>query len=153
MIRTTRASLTAKIALLLACLTCGVVLSGAAGASAAEPVIVYKKESLQAFEKQLAAGQIKAVTVNKRVASLHVTLKNGEYVLAHYGKHEEPKQVAALQAKGVPVTVETPAVAIAEAKKPAHHKLRYIAAGVVIVVIILVGGVLLIDRRRKLSAD
>jgi hypothetical protein len=153
MIRTTRASLTSTIALLLACLTCGVMLSGAAGALAAEPVIVYKMESLQGFEKQLAAGQIQSVTINKRVASLHVTLKNGEHWLAHYGKHEEPKQAAALKAKGVPVTVETPAVAIAEVKKPHHHKLRYIAAGVVIVVIILVGGVLLIDRRRKLAAD
>jgi hypothetical protein len=120
-----------------------------ASASAAEPVVHYTKESLPEYEKQLAGGQIRAVTINKFLRSLRITLKDGRYVLATYPKHEEANTAAALKAKGVPVTVLLPVAAQKEAKaKPIHHKLRYIAGGIVIV-----GAVLLVDRRRKVAVE
>jgi hypothetical protein len=160
MIRTTRAFTAAKTALVVACLAYA-LLALATGALAAESPpaqtpIDYQKESLQEYEQQLAGGQIAAVTINKLLRSLRVTLKDGRHVLARYDKHQEPTVAAALKAKGVPVTVLVPAAAQQEAKhrpKPAHHKLRYIAGGIVIVVILVVGAVLLVDRRRKLAAE
>ena len=151
MIRTPRGSLTSKTVLAAACLACVFALSGAV-AGAAE--VKYQKESVQAYEKQLSSGQITAATINKKVRSVHLTLKDGSHVLVKYAAHEEGKYAAALQAKGVPVTVLKPAAAAKEASaKPVHHKLRYIAGGVLVVVIVVVGGVLLLDRRRKLAAE
>lgn len=147
-----RMSLTAKIALLVACLSCGVTFATAI-AVAAEPTATFQKESVQAYEHQLAGGQITAATINKRVRSVHLTLKDGRQVLVKYSAHEEAKYASALEAKGVPVTVLKPAAAAKEAAKPVHHKLRYIAGGLLIVVILAVGGVLLVDRRRKLAAE
>jgi hypothetical protein len=113
----------------------------------------YQKESVQEYEKQLAASQIEAATVNKRVRSIHLTLKDGRHVLVKYAAHEEPKFVAQLQAKGVPVTILASAQAAKEAKKPVKHKLRYIAGGILVAIVIIVGAVLLIDRRRKRAAE
>ncbi len=153
--RTKTAFTTAKTALALVCLGCAFLLT-ATGALAAETAIHYQKESLQEYEHQLASGQIAAVTINKLLRSVRVTLKDGRHVLARYEKHHEPAVLAALKAKGVPVTVLQPAAAQTEAKtkhKAVHHKLRYIAGGIVIVVILIVGAVLLIDRRRKMAAE
>ena len=123
-------------------------------AQAAEPAIAYTKESIGSYEKQLAAGEIKEVTINKRLRSLRTTLKNGEHVLAKYAKKQESKYAAALEAKGVPVKTLTPTQAKAQAKsKPVHHKLRYIAAGVLVVILIIVGVVLFVNRRRKAVLD
>jgi hypothetical protein len=152
MIRTPRVSLTSEIVTTIACLACVFALSGAI-AAAAESTVTFQKESVQAYEKQLSGGQIAAATVNKRVRSVHLTLKDGRHMLVKYAPHEEPKYAAALEAKGVQVTVLQPAAAAKEAAKPVHHKLRYIAGGVLIVVILVVGGVLLLDRRRKLAAE
>jgi len=123
-------------------------------ASAAEGTVHYAKESLSEYEHQLTAGQIAAATINKRIATVRLTLKNGEHFLVHYGKHQEPTIAAALAAKHVPVTLLKPAEQIAEAKKtPVHHKLRYIAGGILIAVIVVVGAVLLVDRRRKAAME
>jgi hypothetical protein len=150
MITTPRVSLTSKI-VILACLGCVFALSGVAAAAA---TVTFQKESVQAYEKQLSGGQIKEATINKKVRSVHLTLKDGSHVLVKYAAHEEGKYAAALEAKGVPVTILQPAAAAREASaKPVHHKLRYIAGGVLIVVILVVGGVLLLDRRRKLAAE
>jgi hypothetical protein len=150
MIKTTRASLTARIAVLVASLACASLLAGPVAAGAA--TIVYAPESLSVYEQQLNGGKIKAVTINKRVRSLRVTLDDGSYVLAHYAPKGEQQAAAALEAKHVPVVVLSPTEASrelkSEPKKPAKHKLRYIAAGVLIVVIIIVAAVLLIRRRR-----
>jgi hypothetical protein len=151
MIATTRASLTRTTALLLACAACFAVLPLAVAAGA-EGTVTYTHESLQEFEKQLAAKQIQAVTINKRVRSLRVTLKDGRHVLARYERKGEPKVAAALAAKGVPVTVLKPAAAAKEVPKKAH-KLRYIAGGILILVIVVVGTVLYVDRRRKRRLD
>jgi hypothetical protein len=123
-------------------------------ARAAEPTIAYEKESLGQWEKQLAAGEIKEVTINKRLRSLRTALKDGRYVLARYGPKQEATYAGKLKAKAVPVTVLTPTEASTEAKaKPAHHKLRYIAAGVLVAIVIIVGGVLFVNRRRKALQD
>ena len=142
-------------ALLAAALAAGCALVIAAPlAQAAEPAIAYTKESIGSYEKQLAAGEIKEVTINKRLRSLRTTLKNGEHVLAKYAKKQEPKYAAALEAKGVPLKTLTPTQATAEAKsKPVHHKLRYIAAAVLVAILIIVGVVLFVNRRRKAVLD
>lgn len=124
----------------------------AAVASAAEePAIVYKHVSEAEFQKDLAAKKVQSVEVNKRLRTLRVTLTDGSHVLARYPKHEEPATVARLKAAGVAVTVlgKSDAEKEAKAKKPVHHKIRYIAGGVVIAVIVIVGVVLLINRRRQ----
>jgi hypothetical protein len=152
MIRSTRPSPAVKIALSLACLTLACLLQGAPSL-AAEGTVHFQKESIQEYEKQLAGGEIQAATFNKRVRSIHLTLKDGRHVLVKYGAREEPKYAAQLQAKGVPVTILTPAAAAKEAKKPVKHKLRYIAGAILVVVVVVVGAVLLIDRRRKRAAE
>jgi hypothetical protein len=138
-----------------ACALCGVLAmpaSQAFGATSATPN--YTKESTQAYAQQLASGQIAEAVINKRIRTIRITLKSGEHVKARYQAHEEPKVVAALKAKGVPVRILTPAEAKAEASKsPVHHKLRYIAGGILIAVIVIVGAVLLWDRRRKRLAE
>jgi hypothetical protein len=153
MIRSIRPSPAIKIVLSLASLALAMLLAAAPSPAAEGTAVHFQKESLQEYEKQLSGGQIQSVTVNKRVRSLHLTLKDGRHVLYKYGAHEEPKYVAQLQAKHVPVTVLQPAQAAKEAKKPAKHKLRYIAGGILVVVVIVVGAVLLIDRRRKRAEE
>jgi len=121
-------------------------------ALAAEGAAAYQPESLTAFEQQLSSGQIHEATINKRVRSVRLTLKDGQHVLAKYQAHEEPKVLAELQAKRVPVSVLSKSQALKEVKKkPVKHKLRYIVGGIAIVVVVVVGAVVLIDRRRKFS--
>ncbi|HEX5225844.1 MAG TPA: hypothetical protein VFW29_12015 [Solirubrobacteraceae bacterium] len=123
---------------------------GAASASAAEPNIKYKDENQQEYEHQLAAREIQAATFNKRIRSLHILTKNGEYFRYKYPKKGEPALAAQLTAKHIPVTILTPEEAKREASKaPVKHKIRYIVGGILIVVIVVVGGVLLWNRRRK----
>jgi ATP-dependent Zn protease len=118
--------------------------------AAEETSIHYTDETLQQYEQQLSRGQVKSVTINKRLRSLRVTLKDGSHVKARYKAKGEPEQVAKLEAKHVPFKVLSPAAAEAEAKKvPRHHKLRYIAGGALLVVIVVVGGVLYFRRRRE----
>ncbi len=112
--------------------------------------VIYKKESLAAYERQLASGQIKEVTINKKLRSLRVTLKDGSYVVAQYPRKGSQKVEAALRAKNVPLTILKPAEANREVvKKPVKHKLRYIAGGALVVVIALVAAVLMYDRKRN----
>jgi hypothetical protein len=150
MIGLKRASLrTAALSLL-----CLALVLPAAAASAAEATVHYTKESLQAYEQQLASGQVKAATFNKKIRALHLELKNGEHIKVTYAAKTEPALSAALTAKHVPVTILKPAAAEAESKKaPVKHKLRYIAGGILIAVVLIVGAVLLIDRRRKRMAE
>ena len=152
MIRSEGPSILRRTALTLAVLALSLMLA-ASSAAAAESAVHYTKESLQAYEQQLAAGKIQAATFNKRIRSLHLTLKDGTLMLVHYGPKEQPKLAAALQAKGVPVTIEQKAAATKEAAKPVKHKLRYIAGGILVVVVVVIGAVLLVDRRRKLAAE
>jgi ATP-dependent Zn protease len=119
-------------------------------APAAASAVRFQHESFPEFEHQLAGGQIKAATFNKKAHTLHLTLNDGRHMLVSYPSHEEPQLAAKLQAKGVAVTVEKKKK---KAKTAVHHKLRYIAGGILIVVIIVVGVVLMVDRRRRLNAE
>ncbi len=152
MIEPTRATSLPRIALIAALLACALALP--LTSAGAETLPTYTKESLAEYEKQLTGDQIAAVTINKRIRSVRVTLKDGSYFRATYDPHQEPTVYAKLHAKGVPVTVLTPTAAESEAKKaPVKHKLRYIAAGVLVLIVIIVAGVLLFDRRRKLAME
>lgn len=127
-------------------------LPGAAGA--AEVTVHYTKESLPAFEHQLSSGQVTAVTFNKRLRSMRITLKNGQHVLALYPKHQSGAEAAKIEARHVPVTILTSTQAKAELPKThTAHKLRYIAGGALILVIVIVGAVLYLNRKRKGSRD
>jgi hypothetical protein len=146
---TTTAPFTTRIAVCVVSLACAALMltAGAAGAAITPN---YQPESFNTYEQQLASGQIQAVTVNKKLRSLRITLKDGSYVLAKYAPKEEPKSIAALEAKHVPVTILTPTEAAKQvAKKTVHHKLRYIAGGIVVVVILIVGAVLYVNRKRQ----
>ncbi|HEY4450742.1 MAG TPA: hypothetical protein VGN13_04000 [Solirubrobacteraceae bacterium] len=151
MIATTRASLLATTATFLACVAC-VAMLPAAAATAAETKVTYTKESLQEFEKQLAAGQVASVIINRPLRSLRTTLKDGSHVLAHYIPRGEHKIAATLTAKHVQFEVLKPAAAAKEVPKKAH-KLRYIAGGILIIVVLVVGTVLYVDRKRKRERD
>jgi hypothetical protein len=151
MTRHTRPRVLSTIA---ACALCVVLAALLAPAALAASLPAYKKETLQEYEQQLASGQIQSAVINKRIRTVRVTLKNGELVKAQYLAHTEPQVADALKARGISVTVLTPAQAKAEASKaPVHHKLRYIAGGILIAIIVIVGGVLLWDRRRKRLAE
>lgn len=124
-------------------------LAPAAGAAEGTVTVKFQHESLPVYEQQLAHDQVAAVTFNKKLRTVRVTLKNGQHVLAEYPPHQEPRLAAALAAKGVPVTILTKKEAAKEAPKPTSHRLRYIAGAIVVVVIVVVGIVLYISRRRK----
>jgi ATP-dependent Zn protease len=156
MIAKTRPPLTAKLVALLAFLVCASLTPAALAAKAAPTTtqIAYQPESYAEFEKKLAAGQVQSVTINKRLRSLRITLKDGRYVLAKYKPKEETKVAAVLTGDHVPVVVLSSTAALAEVTaKPAHHKIRYIAGGVLIVVIVIVVVVLFLRRRRAAMAD
>jgi hypothetical protein len=160
-----RAVLTApRIAALLACLAL-LVLVPAAAASAAEeeggssttatPTVVYTPETYTVFKTQLANGEVKSVTINKRLRSLRVTLRDGRTVLAKYEPKERPAVESALRAARVKFAILSAEQAKQEqkAKSKPKHKIRYIAGGVLLVIVIVVVVVLLIRRRRRASAD
>ncbi|MDQ6810703.1 MAG: hypothetical protein M3Z95_02235 [Actinomycetota bacterium] len=136
---------------LVLALVLSLALATPAAVAHAQATIHYTHESLQAYEQQLAGGQITAATFNKRIRTLHLTLTSGQHMLVHYGRGEQPKLAAALAAKGVHAQVLKPAAAAKEAAKvPVKHKLRYIAGGILVAVIVIVGAVLLVNRRRQL---
>jgi hypothetical protein len=147
-----RKSIAKAAASLVACLlACSplMLVAGSVDALGAEALIVYQHESYQEFQKQLAAGQISAVTFNKKPHSAHITLKDGRHVLAIYPPLDEPQIAALLSARGISVSIEKHKVAA----KPVHHTLRYIAGGILVVVILVILAVLLIGRRRNVAAD
>lgn len=129
-------------------------LATAALAAGADGAVAYQKESYAEYKQQLAGGQIQAVTINKRLRWLLVTLNNGDHVRAAYGRHEKRKTLAALRAEHVPVTLLTAAEAKAEiASKPVHHKLRYIVGAILIVVIAGAALLFYLYRRRRAMAE
>jgi ATP-dependent Zn protease len=121
--------------------------------AAAATAAATKSETEAEFQQQLAAKQVQSVTINKRLRSMRVTLKDGTLLTTRYPKKQSEQTAQRLRARGVHVTVLTPAEAKREAnpttKKKSHHKLRYIVGAVVIVVILLVAGVLIVNRRRR----
>ena len=160
--RPKRASFPTLLALAAAILACAALIISPAAASAEEepapaatPTTVhYTKETQKDYERQLAAGEIQSATFNKKIRSLHLTLKNGSHVLFIYPAHDQPKLASELEGKGITVTVLKKSEADKEAKaKPAQHKLRYIAGGILVLIVVVVATVLLIDRKRKQQAE
>ncbi len=132
---------------LAACLACCGLLGGLAPAAGASGGA---HESEADFARQLAAKEVKEVTINKLLRRMRVTLADGTQVLARYPKKQAPQTIARLQKRGVRVTILSKEQARQEAKsEPKHHKIRYIVGGVVILVIVIAGAVLLFNRRRR----
>jgi hypothetical protein len=133
------ASLTIKIAVAIACIVCGYLTPAAYAAKGSGG---FTKESVPAYEKQLAVGEIKQATFNPPKHTMRLTLKDGAHFHVLYQSGEEPKLRAALASNGV--------VLPKAAKAHVSHKLRYIAGGVLVVVLILiVVGLATIRRRRR----
>lgn len=132
----------AWIAVLLACLACacGVTAAHAAGSKSGENVA---KESLQAFEKQLAAGEVKSAALKPKRHLLHVKLADGRHLTVEYTQ----------SAGHLHKELRAHRVTVAKVKAPASHKTRDIVGGVVVVVlIVVVVGLLLFWRRRRRAA-
>jgi hypothetical protein len=68
-----------------------------------------RTETLEAFEtrsrlqRQLAAGVVRAATIDSSIDILHATLTSGMLVSVRYPAQEEPRLVGQLRAKGVQV--------------------------------------------------
>jgi hypothetical protein len=140
---------TVRVALLAA------VLTMAMSAAAASPatVIHFQPESTSALTVQLHHHEVHALTFHPTPAPghVHVSMSDGRHFTVIYSAAEEAKFVALARADGTPVTV-----AVAKPKaaaKPAHHTLRYVAAGILVLVLVVVAAVLLVDRRRKLNEE
>jgi hypothetical protein len=153
----TRRALQMAACLMPALALCAALAAPSAQASAVATVVTatapsavsvhYEEESLEAFEAQLRAAALARAEFNKVAHHLHLTLRDGRHMLVDYPGHEQPQLQAKLLAAGVPVTIEyTP-----KAAKPAHHTLRYVAAGALVVVVVVLG-VLLVARRRRLAS-
>ncbi len=130
---------------------CLVLATPVAGLAATTPE--FTEESKQAFEQQLAKGEIASAEFNKRVRSLHIKTKNGTLYLYRYPRKGSPAVESELKAHHVTFTILKPAAAEKEAKstsKPAKHKIRYIVGGVVLVLIV-VGLVVFFVRRGRMS--
>lgn len=153
MTATTRARALSLAVCAVLCLAAGF----ATLARADDASINYESESVSTYESQLSSGQIASVAVNKRLRSLHVTLKSGQHVKLRYKAHEEAKRVAALEAKSIPVTVLNKAEAEKEAKAVPHHhtKRRTLAIVAVVVVVLLIaaGVALMLARRRRFREE
>jgi len=143
--RSRRTRALVRLALAILCLACTslIPVASAAAKSASEANAHFTQESTQAYERQLAAGEIQAAKFNGKTLNMHLTLKDGRHMIVKYPRHGEPKLVSELKAHGVSV----PAI------KTDHHKLRYIAAGILIVVLLIIVGVLLVIRRRRREDD
>jgi hypothetical protein len=126
-----------------------VALALPAGALAAGATPTYTKESKQAYEQQLAKAEIVAVTFNKPVRSIRITLKDGKHVLYVYPKKGSAALEEALAAKGVPVSQLH---GKHKKKSSSKHTRRYVAIAIV-VILILAGVAFLLFRRRRLGQD
>jgi hypothetical protein len=143
MIRASRAALAAAI-VMSAIGVASMSSVPAAFAASSQSSAHYPLESVQAYEKQLAGGEIKVARFNAKKRSLHLTLKNGTKVRVSYQPHQKPKYEAALKAAGV---------SLSAAQAPSHKK-RYIVGGIAIVVlIVIVVGVVLVVRRKRDNAE
>jgi hypothetical protein len=140
--RSTRA---VRIALLGAFLTVALATSALAATA-----IHFEREGLPALTVQLHKHEVHALTFHPTPAPghVHVSMNDGRHFTVVYSAGEQAHLIALAGANGTSYAI---AAVKPKAAKPAHHTLRYIAAGIVIVVIIVVAAVLLVDRRRKLN--
>lgn len=133
-----------RLVLALAAIASALALSAPAGAGAAATVH-FTPETLATLQGQIKGGQVQAAAFNKKAHTVHITLKDGRHVIASYPSHNEPQLAAQLTAKGATVQIKKVKIK----KKPAHHKLRYIAGGILVALIAVVAIVLGLNRRRE----
>jgi ATP-dependent Zn protease len=136
--RASRTSLVVKLAVVLTCLIgLAATFTAAAGAARAKPPA--NTETMQVYEKQLAANEIKSATFRKKSHTLSVTLTDRHHAELAYAPSEEKQLRAALKAHGVSIVTKSPG-----------HKTLYIIGGVVIVVVsaLILGGLLVVRRKR-----
>jgi ABC-type amino acid transport substrate-binding protein len=145
MIAKTRASLIAKLVLVVALLACASLLATTV-AQGAVVAVATPTESLPTYEQQLAASEIAKAVFNVKGRDIHVTLANGKHVIVRYPPHRETQLLEALKAKGI--TAVNGKGAVVKAPKAHKHKIRYIVGGVVILLIVIVAAILVIRRRR-----
>ncbi len=107
-----------------------------------------KTASLTALQSQIDAGKVRSASFNKKAHTVHIVLTDGARELVSYPSHNEPQLAAQLQAKGARVKVDKAKTK----KKPAAHRLRYIAAAVLVVLVLIVALVLGLNRRRPRRA-
>jgi hypothetical protein len=114
-------------------------------------VIHFQPESLPALKVQLAHHEVHALTFHPASATghIHVSLNGGRHMTVIYPVSEQAALLALARADATPAALASPKP---KAATPAHHKLRYIAAGILVLVVIVVAAVLLIDRRRRQGA-
>ncbi len=126
---------------------CLAISASALGAT----VIHFEPETVAALEGQLHHAQVHAISVHPAAGTghIHVSLNDGRHMTVAYATSEEAHLLAIARADGTPVVIAK--AKAKKATKAAHHKLRYVAAGILVIVIIVVAAVLLIDRRRKLG--
>jgi hypothetical protein len=137
-----------RIALSVACMAVACLVMSATALAAT--VIHFEPESLPALEGQLHHGQVHALAFHPAATGhIHVSLNDGKHMTVAYVASEQAHVIALANAAGIPVVVAK--AKPKAAAKPAHHKLRYIAAAILVLVIVVVLAVLLIDRRRKLG--
>jgi ATP-dependent Zn protease len=138
--RTRRASTAIKLVLALVCVA-SIWLTPSAPAVGSTAATKVSDESLQAYEQQLANGQIAVARFSGKAHVMHLTLKDGRHVRVIYTPGAESKLRAALQAKGVSLP--------APKKAAGHHTLRDIGIGVIVLLILIAIGVVLVLRRRR----
>ena len=107
----------ARIGAAALCVAGASVMLALSTASTDATTIVYEPVSETVFLHELDSGQVAAATINKRVRSVRVTLKDGSHVKVKYPKHDEPKTYALIKSRGVPVNILSEAEAKAEIKK------------------------------------
>ncbi len=131
---------------------CLVLATPAAGLAETTTTPKYTEESKEAFEQQLAKGEVKSAEFNKRIRSLHITTKNGTLFFYRYPRKGSPAVESELKAHHITFTVLTPTAAEKEAKslpKQTKHKIRYIVGGVVLLLIVI-GLVVYFVRRGRM---
>jgi ATP-dependent Zn protease len=110
---------------------------------AATPAIT---ESYAALVQQIDTGRVVAAHVNETDHHISVTLKNGHKEFVTYPTAQHKTLVDSLLHHGVTPIFTTHRKA---PKKPAHHVLRYVAAGVVVVLLLIGGGVWVYTRGQR----
>jgi hypothetical protein len=102
-------------------------------------------ESYAALLAQIDSGQAVVAHVNERTRDIRVTLKSGTEEFVRFPESQHKALIDALLHHRVRVIYTKHTTA----KKPVHHVLRYVAAGVVVVLLLIGGGVWVYTRGQR----
>lgn len=134
-------SLSVKLAVVLACLTCAAATFSSAATAAKTPPAA-NTETMKIYEAQLAAGEIRSATFRPKSHSLHINLTDGHHADLVYAPSEAKRLRVELKAHDVALVSKSPG-----------HKTIYIIGGIAIVVVVLLIAGFVIVRRRRAAAD